>query len=196
MKKLVWLMVCLLPFVPGAMAQEFNHFQVGAFADYFRSTDTGGTNMFGLGGRFGVTVLPHVRMEAEMAYDFDREFSEGFTSTSSGGTVSFANTGVRTLHGLFGPKLELGHGHFRPFLEAKGGFVNFMFDSAPPGFDSFANQVGNLRAHNWNGAFMPGGGVETTLGPVGLRLDVGDEMYFSNGTHHNLKVMFGPYIRF
>jgi hypothetical protein len=43
---------------------------------------------------------------------------------------------------------------------------------------------------------MPGGGVETTLGPVGLRLDVGDEMYFSNGTHHNLKVMFGPYIRF
>jgi hypothetical protein len=174
MKKLVWLMVCLLPCVPGAMAQEFNHFQVGAFADYFRSNDTG-TNMFGLGGRFGVTVLPHVRMEAEMAYDFDKEFSEGFTSTSSGGTVSFANTGV---------------------LEAKGGFVNFMFDSAPPGFDSFANQVGNLRAHNWNGAFMPGGGVETTLGPVGLRLDVGDEMYFSNGTHHNLKVMFGPYIRF
>jgi hypothetical protein len=108
MKKLVWRMVCLLPFVPGAMAQEFNHFQAGAFADYFRSNETGGTNMFGLGGSFGVTVLAHVPMEAEMAYDFDREFSEGFTSTSSGGTVSFANTGVRTLHRLFGPKLRIG----------------------------------------------------------------------------------------
>ena len=37
---------------------------------------------------------------------------------------------------------------------------------------------------------------EGTVGPIGLRLDVGDEMYFNNGTHHNLKVMFGPYIRF
>jgi hypothetical protein len=29
-----------------------------------------------------------------------------------------------------------------------------------------------------------------------LRLDVGDEMYFNHGAHHNLKVMFGPYLRF
>jgi hypothetical protein len=195
MKKLVWLVVCLLLFVPGAVAQEFNHFQVGAFADYFRLNDTG-TNMFGLGGRFGVTVLPHTRLEAEMAYDFNREFTEGFTSTSSGGSLMFTNTGVRTLHGLFGPKVELGHGHIRPFLEAKGGFVNFMLDSAPPGFATFTSQVENLRARNWNGAFMPGGGIEGTVGPIGLRLDVGDEMYFNNGTHHNLKVMFGPYIRF
>jgi hypothetical protein len=43
---------------------------------------------------------------------------------------------------------------------------------------------------------MPGGGVEGTLGPLGLRLDVGDEMYFNNGTHHNLTVKFRPYIRF
>ena len=93
--------------------------QVGAFADYFRSNDTG-TNMFGVGGRSGVTILPHTRFEAEMAYDFNQEFSEGFTNTS-GGTVTFVNSGVRVLHGLFGPKVELGHGQFRPFLEVKGG---------------------------------------------------------------------------
>jgi len=194
MRRLVWLVVCCLAMVPGAWAQEFNHVQLGAFADYFRSNDTG-TNMFGVGGRAGFTILPHTRFEAEMAYDFNQEFSEGFTSTS-GGTVTFANSGVRVLHGLFGPKVELGHGHFRPFLEAKGGFVNFMFDSAPAGFDSFTNQVTNLRHNNWNGAFMPGGGLEVTVGPLALRLDAGDEMYFNHGTHHNLKVMFGPEIRF
>jgi hypothetical protein len=195
MKKFVWLVVCLFPFVPGTMAQELEHVQVGAFADYFRSSATG-TNMFGVGGRVGTTILPHVRLEGEIAYDFDQEFTEGFTSTSSGGTVAFSNANVRTLHGLFGPKLELGHGRVRPFLELKGGFVNYMFNSAPPGYSSFSSQVGNLRAQNMNAALMPGGGVEGSLGPIGLRLDVGDEMYFNNGTHHDLKVMFGPFIRF
>jgi hypothetical protein len=195
MKKFVWLVVCLFLWIPAAMAQEFDHFQVGAFADYFRSNDTG-TNMFGLGGRFGVSILPHTRLEAEVAYDFNQEFTQGFTSTSSGGAVTFANSGVRTLQGLFGPKVELGHGRVRPFVELKGGFVNYMFSSAPPGFSSFTSQVNNLRAQNMNAALMPGGGVEGTLGPIGLRLDVGDEMYFNNGTHHNLTVKFGPYIRF
>jgi hypothetical protein len=52
-----------------------------------------------------------------------------------------------------------------------------MFDQAPPGYSSFANQVDNLRAQNMNGALLAAGGVEGTVGPVGLRLDVGDEMY-------------------
>jgi hypothetical protein len=195
MKQCMWLVVCLLAIVPGAMAQEFNHFQVGAFADYFRSNQTG-TNMFGVGGRLGVTILPHVRLEGEVAYDFNQEFTQGFTSTSSGGSLTFANSGVRTLQGLFGPKLELGHGRVRPFVELKGGFVNYMFNSAPAGLSTFSTQIQNLRAQNMNAALMPGGGIEGTLGPVGLRLDAGDEMYFNNGTHHNLTIKFGPFIRF
>lgn len=55
--------------------------------------------------------------------------------------------------------------------------------------------MGNLRAQNMNAALMPGGGVEGFIGPVGLRLDVGDEMYFNHGTNH-LKITFGPCIRF
>jgi hypothetical protein len=38
--------------------------------------------------------------------------------------------------------------------------------------------------------------VEGRVGPIGLRLDVGDEMYFNDGTHRNLRVALGPYIRF
>ncbi len=194
MKKFLWLGVFCLLAMPRLKAQEGGNIQVGAFADYYRSGATG-TNMFGLGGRFGVGILPHTMLEAEMAYDFNQEFSNGFTSTN-GGSVSFVNTGVRTLHGLFGPRVTLGHGHVRPFLEVKGGFINYMFDGAPAGFNSFTNQVGNLRAQNLNAALLAGGGVEGKVGPLGLRLDVGDEMYFNHGTQQGLKVMFGPFIRF
>lgn len=92
----------------------------------------------------------------------------------------------------FGPKLELGHKNFRAFLELKGGFVNYSFSGANATFQQFTNAVDNLRAQNMNGALMPGGGLEGFIGPVGLRLDVGDEMYFNHGTQHNLKVTFGP----
>jgi hypothetical protein len=122
-------------------------------------------------------------------------FTEGFTN-SGGGSVGFQNTGTRTLHGLFGPKLELGHSLFRPFLELKGGFVNYSFDARNASLNTFVSSVENLRSQNMNGVVMPGGGVEGMLGPVGVRLDVGDEMYFNHGTHHNLKVMFGPFVRF
>ncbi len=46
------------------------------------------------------------------------------------------------------------------------------------------------------GTLYPGGGIEGHIGPIGLRLDVGDEIYFNNGTHNNLRASFGPYIRF
>jgi hypothetical protein len=195
MRRIFILVALGLLFVPGLYAQgEFDHMQLGAYADYFRSNATG-TNMFGVGGRFGISVFPHVKLEAEMAYDFNQVFTEGFENTG-GGSIDFQNTGVRVLHGLFGPKVDLGHRSFRPFLELKGGFLNYSFDSRNADLAQFTSSVANLRAQNLNGVIMPGGGLEGMFGPVGLRLDVGDEMYFNNGAHHNLKVMFGPFFRF
>jgi hypothetical protein len=46
------------------------------------------------------------------------------------------------------------------------------------------------------GAVYPGGGIEAYLGPIGLRIDVGDEIYFQSGAHNNLRLTFGPSIRF
>jgi hypothetical protein len=176
MKKLLLLLgVCFVALAPRVHAQEPGNFQVGAFADYYRSEATG-TNMFGVGGRVGFGILPHTLLEGEVAYDFTQEYTSGFTNTIDG-SLSFYTTGVRTLHGLFGPRVVLGHGPVRPFVEVKGGFINYVFDQAPPGYSSFANQVDNLRAQSMNGALLAAGGVEGTVGPVGLRLDVGDEMY-------------------
>jgi hypothetical protein len=56
--------------------------------------------------------------------------------------------------------------------------------------------VNNLRQKNVSGALFPGAGVEGHLGPIGLRLEAGDEIYFNSGTHHNPRVAFGPFIRF
>jgi hypothetical protein len=65
----------------------------------------------------------------------------------------------------------------------KGGFDKFFVNSCPMTFSCVSSQIANLRADNVNGVFYPGGGVEAHLGPVGLRLEAGDEMYFSHGTH-------------
>jgi len=192
---LLVLLVCLAA-VPCLRAQEEERFEAGAFADYFRSGATG-TNMFGLGGRAGVGLFPHLMLEGEMAYDFNRGFEDAFTNTTTGGGVSFLTSGTKTLHGLFGPRWTLQRGRIHPFVEAKVGFINYMFNNEPVGFNSFVNQIQNLRAQNVNATLLLGGGLEGRIvGPVGLRMDVGDEMYFNNGAQHGLKVTFGPIVRF
>jgi hypothetical protein len=177
-----------------ALAQEASHVQIGVFADYLRTSQTD-TNSAGVGGRLGIPIFHRIKLEGEVAYDFDQAFTEGFTNNGTG-SVSFQRTNMRVLQGLFGPKLELGHGWFHPFLELKGGFVNYQLSGGPATPSDFLSSVENLRRQNMNAALYPGGGVQGRIGPVGLRLDVGDEMYFNAGTHHNLRVAFGPFLTF
>jgi hypothetical protein len=56
--------------------------------------------------------------------------------------------------------------------------------------------LGGVTSGNTRPAIYPGVGAEHFWGPLGMRLDVGDEIYFDNGTRNNLKVTFGPVIRF
>jgi hypothetical protein len=177
--------------VPLASAQD--HFQVGAYGDYFRLSQTD-TNMAGLGGRAGIKLMSHVMFEAEMSYDFDQAFTEHCVSTSC--TVTVANSDLKVLHGLGGFKIIGGHHAIRPFLVLKGGFINFQLSPRPASFSGFTSSVENLRANNVSGVAYPAVGVEGHLGPVGLRLEAGDEMYFAGSTHHNARVAFGPFLRF
>lgn len=196
MKRFALLLVACVAFPVFASAQrpESDHFQVGAYADYFHLSQTN-TNLAGLGGRLTFTAYRQLKLEGEMNYDFNQVFTERFTD-SAGGSVAVNRSNLRLLHGLFGPKLELGHSSFHPFVTAKGGFANFRLDNRPATFDTFFSSVDNLRSKDVSAVFYPSGGLEGHLGPVGLRLDVGDEIYFSGGAHHNVRVAFGPYIRF
>jgi hypothetical protein len=191
MKRVAFLLFLAGWIVPVASAQD--HFQVGAYGDYFRVTQTN-TDLAGLGGRAAVRLFPHVMLEGEMSYDFEHAFTE--QCLSSGCTVTVANSNLKVLHGLVGPKIIGGHGRIRPFLMVKGGFINFRLDPRPASFAGFVSSVDNLRSNNVSGVLYPAAGVEGHLGPIGLRLEAGDEMYFAGGTHHNPRVAFGPFIRF
>ncbi len=177
---------------PLAPAQD--HFQVGAYGDYFRITQTN-TNLAGLGGRAAVKVFSHVMLEGEVSYDFEQAFTEVCTTCPSG-TLSVVPSNLKVLHGLVGPKFVGGHHAIRPFLSVKGGFINFRLDPRPPSFAGFTSSIDNLRSNNVSGTLYPAAGVEGHLGPIGLRLEAGDEIYFAGGTHHNPRVAFGPFIRF
>ncbi|HEY1464751.1 MAG TPA: hypothetical protein VGF44_15145 [Terriglobales bacterium] len=196
MKRLSLLAVlgfCLL--APSWMsAQTYDHGEVGVFADYLNfSPTTPHINFVGVGGRVAFNVHPNVAIEAEMSYDFSRNFT---TTTSNGGTTTFVRTSLRPLTGLFGPKFQFGTSSpVRAFVTGKVGFVDFSTGGAVTA-GNIGNTIAGVGGSSTHLALYPGGGIEGFWGPVGLRLDVGDEIYLNNGTFNNLKVEFGPHFRF
>ena len=208
MKRLLFLFMMtgglIFAVLPAARAQDsHNHGEIGIFGDYFRLGETrgpslagtGATSFGGVGARLSINASRRWQIEAEMNYDFAASFEEGFTSPSSTVT-SFNKSSLRILHGMLGPKIQTGGGPFRAFLTVKGGGDNFMFSSAPVTFSTFTSSVSGLRTNNVVAVVYPGGGIEAYVGPIGLRLDVGDEIYFQNGAHNNLRIAIGPNIRF
>ena len=107
MKRVAFLLILAVCCVPLASAQDKEHVQLGVFADYLRLSQTH-TNFGGVGARLGFQVYKEIKLEGEMSYDFDQAFSEGFTDTTTG-TLSVQRTGMRVLHGEFGPKVNIGH---------------------------------------------------------------------------------------
>jgi hypothetical protein len=189
---------------PAARAQEaLNHVEIGIFGDYFRLGATqgpslagsGATAFGGVGARLSINASRRWQIEAESNYDFAESFTEGFTNTA-GTTAGFATSTLRILHGMAGPKFQSGGGPVRLFLTLKGGADDFMFSNAPVTFSTFTSSVAGLRANSVDAVLYPGGGLEAFLGPIGIRLDVGDEIYFEGGPHNNLRITIGPTIRF
>jgi hypothetical protein len=189
------LAVSLFFVVPMMLAQENNpmdHFEFGVFANYYRLTDPGPTrNFVGVGGRAGFGLTPNVQMEGEMAYDFERNYTSTFNNSITSTTVT---SRLRTLHGFFGPKFQTGSGAFRFFLTGKVGFDNFNVTNqgAPTGF---SNSVGLANGATYF-AVYPGGGIEAFAQWIGVRAEVGDDIFFNGCAHNNLRVTFGPQFRF
>jgi len=169
--------------------------ELGVFIDYLNISQTG-TNNFGLGGRFGYRIHDGVMMEGELAYDYGINFDEAYRNIANGNLTAIEHTSIGVTHGLFGPKLQPSGGGFRPFITLKGGFVDFRLSPSLLPYSSVASTVLGLRTSNLNAAIYPAAGIEGTLGPVGLRLEAGDEIYFNQGAHHNLRITFGPILRF
>lgn len=184
------------PTTSAPSAYSMNHIELGAYADLFRFSPASPTeNFVGVGGRFGFNVHPNVAIEAEMNYDFERNFT---TTYNNGISTTFVRTGVRPLTGLFGPKFQFGtSGPVRVFATGKVGFIDFSTDTSGvvsgSTFTGAVNGVGGAGTHL---ALYPGGGIEAFAGPLGLRVEAGDEIYLNNGTYNNLRVTAGPVLRF
>jgi hypothetical protein len=194
-KRSFYLAVLLSFFAPGLFAQSLlDHINVGVYGNYFQLHDSS-IDLAGVGARVSFRLFPMVQLEAESAYNFEAAYSQGFNDAN--GTLTLARTHVRSLDGLIGPKFYIPWGHVRFFVTGKGGFINFNLNNNPAvNVNTVATTFQGLNGSNVFGVFYPGGGAETFWGPVGLRVDVGDEIFYNNGAHNNLKVSFGPFIRF
>lgn len=177
---------------PALFAQ--NHGEFGVFADYTRLATGGGDalNYVGVGARVGFNVHPNLAFEAEGSYDPNKSYAY---QNGTGGVFGTYNANLHIANAMFGPKVQFGTGALRAFVTVKGGLLTFR-----GGNPSFIGTVNAIPTGETDAVLYPGGGLEAYAGPIGVRLDVGDEIYFAGsnagGAHHNLKVSFGPHIRF
>lgn len=187
---LIGLLVCFVARV--AFAQS--RLEAGVFLDSLSISQTN-TNNFGLGGRFGYRVHHDVQLEGELAYDYGVNFKEAYRNITTGNVAAIENTSIGVTNFLAGPKLQP-KGGFRPFATLKAGFMDFRLAPSLLPYSNLVSPILGLRTSSLTFALYPAAGVEATLGPVGLRLEFGDEMYFNSGTHNNLRITFGPILRF
>ena len=181
----------LVSAAPALFAQSTDHVDVGAFFDYNRNSDID-LNQYGFGGRLGFAVHKNVNLEAEGAYDFRRSFTANIP-TNIPPTTFPAN--FRTTLGLFGLKVH-SSGPVRVFGTVKGGLVNFSIGNPSSVANGFTSTINNITDGDTHPVFYPGGGIEAFAGWFGVRAEIGDMMWFNNGSHNNLRVTFGPQIRF
>jgi opacity protein-like surface antigen len=177
-----------------------NHGEFNAYGDLFRVTPRGGNavNFVGLGGRIGFNVHPNIALEAEMSYDFDQNYTTVSQNGNTTGVTSTTITGrTRPIIGLFGPKFQFGtSGAFRAFVTGKVGFTEFSHSTSTASGTAFANSFDQFGGGSTHVAAYPGGGIEAFFGPLGIRAEAGDQIYWNNGTYNNLRVTFGPTLRF
>jgi hypothetical protein len=181
---------------PPREASTLNHGDFSVYGDLFRVSPKSypTLNFLGLGGRVGFNVHPNVALEGEMNYDFEQNYTSISGTSGSSTTIT---SGVRPLTGLFGPRFQFGtSGPFRAFVTGKAGFIEWSTSGKAPSGTTFADSFGQFGGNSTMFAAYPGGGIEAYMGPLGIRVEAGDEVYLNNGPHNNLRVTFGPSIRF
>jgi hypothetical protein len=168
--------------------------EAGVFLDYLGISQTKTSN-FGLGARLGFRVHHDVLLEGELAYDYGINFDEAYVNLATGNLAAIERTSIGVTQFLVGPKFQAAGG-FRPFATIKAGFTDFRLSPSLLPYSNIVSTVFGLRTSNLNAAIYPAAGLEAAIGPVGLRFEIGDEVYFNSGAHNNLRLTFGPILRF
>jgi hypothetical protein len=169
------------------------HVELGGFASYENFDVSPFPNAaVGIGGRFDFKVIRYLALEGELSYDLKHP-SVQIISATTGVSVTQFRLGI--LHGNAGLRLQTKSGSY--FLFVKGGALDFFPQVNTTTF--IGGVLVNLpqSANGFTkGVFYPGGGIGFHAGPLGIRLDAGDEIYWNDGAKNNLRITFGPFIRF
>jgi hypothetical protein len=195
MGKVALTVAALLLCESSSMLYAQKRVEAGLLLEYLGVSQTK-TNNFGVGGRLGYRIHRNVMMEGELAYGYGINFPEVYRNITNGDVTAIARTSIGVTDGLFGPMLQPAHGHLRPFVTLKGGFIDFRLSPSLIPYSSVVSTALGIRTSSVNATLYPGVGAEATLGPVGLRLEFGDAIYFNGGAHNNLRITFGPILRF
>ena len=185
------LLLCAQP-LPLAAQQRF---KAGVFVDYLSVSQTS-TDNFGLGARASYRIRRPLQIEGEFAYDYGINFDEVYRDVTKGNVKAIQRTSIGVTQGLIGPTLEPARGHLRPFATLKAGFVDFRLSPSLLPYSSLVSTALGIRTSSVSAALYPAIGAEASLGRVGLRLEGGDSINFNQGTHNNLRITFGPFVRF
>jgi hypothetical protein len=195
MRKFALTLAVLLLCASSPLLSAQKKVEAGLFLDDLSIAQTS-TNNVGVGGRLGFRVHRDVMMEGELAYDYGINFQQAYRNVTNGNLAAIENTSIGVTDGLFGPALVRASGRLHPFLTLKGGFMDFRLSPSLIPYGTVTDKALGLRSSSLNPAMYPAGGVEPAWGPLGLRLEMGDAMYFNSGAHNNLRVTVGPILRF
>ncbi len=187
--------VALLLFAGSTSSLAQQRIEAGLLLDYLSISQTS-TDNFGVGARVGYLIHRDVMLEGELTYDYGINFDELYRNVTNANLTAIQQTSIGVTEGLVGPMLRPGRGHFRPFATLKGGFIDFRLSPSLLPYSTLASTVIGLRTSSVSAALYPGVGAEASLGPAGLRLELGDLIYFNGGTHNNVRITFGPIFRF
>lgn len=162
--------------------------EIGFYGDYLRfpPASLGGVGLKGL-----IALNRHVALEAEGSYYFNRTFSDTAIDPTTGAT-SVIHARMHATNLLGGLSFSKPSPRIRPFITMKMGLLTINPSSLPAPLVSTNAILNQIRSSHRNFAIFPGGGVEAYSGKWGFRLDIGDEIYFSNGANSNLRMTFGP----
>jgi hypothetical protein len=96
-----------------------------------------------------------VKIEGEIAYDFNQAISQSITSGSGETLLEESNL----LRSEFGPKLEAGDDWLCPFLVAKVEFDKFFLDARPTAFSCLSSAIHSVPKYGDPGV-LSGRGLE------------------------------------
>ncbi|HLJ90012.1 MAG TPA: hypothetical protein VKZ53_24600 [Candidatus Angelobacter sp.] len=175
-------------------------FEAGVFGGFGR-TDLPGIAKYtaGIGGRVDLPLHKYFRVEMEGGYDFRApKFDLTQVNSTTNASVTLTEARLKAVRANGGLKIQSHGGSYFFFL--KGGGDVFMPDvkvKSINGFPPTITLISDQSTSFTKGVFYPGGGISFYAGPIGIRLDVGDEIFWINGdTHNNLRINLGPVFKF